>query len=98
MGSAIRGRTHTTALSDGRPCPHDFVPRRWLRGGHRQTLAGNFLPRENRLPEAEDRLFSVEPEAQILCHCHWQPERDRGTTLVIVHGLEGSSASQYVIG
>jgi predicted alpha/beta-fold hydrolase len=74
------------------------VPRRWLRGGHRQTLAGNFLPRENGLPAPEDRLFSVEADVQVLCHCHWQADRSSRTTLVIVHGLEGSSESKYVIG
>lgn len=62
------------------------------------TLAGNFFPRQNRLPPAEERLFSVEPEVQVLCHCHWQAERTRATTLILVHGLEGSSNSQYVIG
>lgn len=98
MGSHDRGKAQTTTISDGRPCPSDFVPRRWLRGGHSQTIASNFLPRENGLPSPEDRLFSVEPEVQILCHCHWQPDRAQRRTLIIVHGLEGSSASQYVIG
>ena len=74
------------------------MPRRWLKGGHRQTLAGNFLPRENRLPAPEDRLFSVETDVQVLCHCHWQADRSSRTTLIIVHGLEGSSESKYVIG
>lgn len=77
---------------------HPFVPRRGLRGGHLQTLAGNFLKRENRLPEPEERLFQVEPEVQVLCHCHWQEKRESTLTLMIVHGLEGSSDSQYVIG
>ncbi len=75
-----------------------FVPRRGLRGGHAQTLASHFLSRESRLPAAEERLFQVEPDAQVLCHCHWQAERQQRRTLVIVHGLEGSSESQYVIG
>src|SRR6185369_4733479 len=92
------GKVRSTAISDGRPFPSDFRPRRGLRGSHRQTLAGNFLPRESRLPRPEDRLFSVEPEVQILCHCHWQQERRSRTTLIVVHGLEGSSDSQYVIG
>jgi predicted alpha/beta-fold hydrolase len=93
---AIKGRA--TPISDGQPCPSDFVPRRWLRGGHRQTLAGNFMPRENRLPAPDDRLFTVEQDVQVLCHCHWQPARGGRTTLIIVHGLEGSSESKYVIG
>ena len=38
------------------------------------------------------------PEVQVLCHCHWQPQRATAMTLIIVHGLEGSSESQYVIG
>jgi hypothetical protein len=75
-----------------------FVPRRFLRNNHAQTLAGNFLPRESRLPEAEERLFQVEEDVQILCHCHWQPERAGRMTVIILHGLEGSSLSQYVIG
>ena len=76
----------------------EFVPRRWLRGGHRQTLAGNFLRRQKLLPAAEERLFRVEADVQVLCHCHWQPERQSRPTMIVVHGLEGSSNSHYVIG
>src|SRR4051794_25357035 len=77
-----------------------FEPRRWLRTGHLQTLAGNFLKRPNGLPEPEERLFQVEPDVQVLCHCHWQPEAVRHSTLtlMLVHGLEGSSSSGYVLG
>jgi hypothetical protein len=77
---------------------NDFVPRRFLRGGHAQTIAGNFMKRSNGLPAAEERLFQIEPDVQILCHCHWQSERQQRLTLMIVHGLEGSSNSQYVVG
>jgi hypothetical protein len=75
-----------------------FVPRRPFVGGHAQTIAGNFLPRRNELPAPEERFISVETDVKVLCHCHWQPERVGATTLIIVHGLEGSSDSQYVIG
>jgi uncharacterized protein len=80
--------------------PTAFEPRRWLRTGHLQTLAGNFLKRPNGLPEPEERLFQVEEDVQVLCHCHWQPEaaRHRTMTLMLVHGLEGSSNSGYVLG
>jgi len=75
-----------------------FVPRRPFVGAHAQTIAGNFLPRRNELPTPEERLIHVEPGVQVLCHCHWQLERSSRTTLIIVHGLEGSTESQYVIG
>lgn len=83
-----------------------FSSRRWLRSGHLQTLAGNFLPRKLTLPEPESLLVEVDgPVAgygpsYVLCHCHWQPEevRSKRLTLILIHGLEGSSKSKYMIG
>ena len=74
------------------------MPRRGLRGGHVQTLASFFLPRRITLPTAEKRLIEVERGVQVLCHCHWQPDRKNALTVIIVHGLEGSSESQYMLG
>ena len=71
-----------------------------------QTLAGNYLPRKLLLPEPEHLLVEVEGPVSgygpsfVLCHCHWQPVEVRAQrlTIVLVHGLEGSSNSQYMIG
>jgi predicted alpha/beta-fold hydrolase len=75
-----------------------FVPRRPFVGAHAQTITGNFLPRRNQMPPPEERLIRVEREVQLLCQCHWQANRVNAMTLIIVHGLEGSSDSHYVIG
>lgn len=83
-----------------------FSPRVFLRSGHLQTLAGNFLPRNISLSEPERLLVEVEGPisgygpSYVLCHCHWQSEevRTHRLTVVLVHGLEGSSNSQYMIG
>lgn len=84
----------------------DFEPRRLLRNGHLQTLVGTFLPRKWSLPEPENLLVEVEGPvggygtSYVLCQCHWQPPevRSQRLSIVIVHGLEGSSSSQYVLG
>jgi len=75
-----------------------FTPRHWLRGGHVQTLASFLIDRRIRVPAPEERLIEVEPGVKVLCHCHWQADRARALTIIIVHGLEGSSESQYMLG
>src|SRR5689334_22056543 len=86
------------AKTPGAPVFDPFAPRAYLRNRHAMTLVGNFLPRKNNLPAPEERLYRVAPEAQVLCHCHWQPDAASRATVIIVHGLEGSSLSQYVVG
>jgi predicted alpha/beta-fold hydrolase len=86
--------------------PTTFHPRRWLSNGHVQTIAGNFLARIDALPPPAAELVEVEPatatqiSSRVLCHCHWQPEAVRADrlTVIVLHGLEGSSDSQYVVG
>ncbi len=75
-----------------------FRPRRFLGGGHVQTIASFLLPRRFSLAKPEERLIEVESGISVLCHCHWQPERRAALTVIVVHGLEGSSESQYMLG
>ncbi len=80
----------------------EFQPRRGVRNGDLQTLFANFLPRRIQLPAPESTLVEVDAPTQsrVLCHCNWQPEPIRGAcmTLLLLHGLEGSSQSQYMLG
>jgi uncharacterized protein len=108
----------------------EFLPRRFLRNGHLQTLVGNFLPRQYVLPEpqahiiqvdagdrdaaygeshvsdsgAADRLTQARTDVRthgasyVLCHCHWQANASEKPTVLLVHGLEGSTRSQYMLG
>ncbi|MGH9599066.1 MAG: YheT family hydrolase [Terracidiphilus sp.] len=79
-----------------------FEPHRGLRNGHLQTLVGNFLPRPAFLVESFAEEVEVDPAdgSRVLCHCHWQPAEVRAArlTLILIHGLEGSSNSRYIRG
>ena len=74
------------------------MARRGLRGGHIQTLASFLLPRRLDLPPAEERFVEVAPGVKVRCLCHWQADRTKPMTVIVVHGLEGSSESQYARG
>ena len=76
-----------------------FEPHPLLRNPHAQTLAATFLPRRfPRLPRSVAREFETEPGTRIRGECHWQTVPRQHPTLVLVHGLEGSSESGYMLG
>jgi uncharacterized protein len=79
-----------------------FEPIRLLQGSHAQTLAGNYWRRSHvEMPPLAEAV-EVDPAdgSRVLCHTHWQPESVRASrlTVLLVHGLEGSSHSQYIRG
>ena len=76
-----------------------FEPHPLLRNPHAQTLAATFWPRRfPRVPPAVAREFETEPGTRIRGECHWQAVPRERPTLVVVHGLEGSSRSGYMLG
>lgn len=76
-----------------------FEPHPLLENGHAMTLVSAFVPRRFDVPPGEARLFRVDRDSRLLGQCHWQPgKRKDAPVLVIVHGLEGSSDSNYVRG
>ncbi len=50
------------------------------------------------LSAPEVRFFDVAPETRVLAHCHWQPDRRERPTILLLHGLEGSSEAHYITG
>src|SRR5271170_5139265 len=70
------------------------------------TIAAVFWHRKfPRLPAGEARFFEVEPASptggsstQVRGDCHWQKAPREHPTLVLLHGLEGSSESAYMLG
>jgi len=77
-----------------------FVPHPALRNGHAQTLAGALLRRRFKLvtENCEERLFEIPAGGQVLGHCSWQPARASCPTLLLAHGMEGSTESRYMLG
>lgn len=81
------------------PVMDQFMPRRFLGGGHRMTLFGWGSPRQfATLPPAEERFFDTAPQTRVLAHCHWQKDRASRPTILALHGLNGSSKSHYMLG
>lgn len=76
-----------------------FRSHRLFQRGHAQTIAAYAWPRRFRFASEKDeeRLFEVAPGVRVLAHCRWQLERNDHPTIVIWHGIEGSTASNYML-
>ena len=78
---------------------HPSSPHPLLKGSHAQTLGAYAWPRRFRLraPDDEMRLFQVAPDTQVLARCRWHANRREHPTVVIWHGIEGSSDGVYML-
>jgi predicted alpha/beta-fold hydrolase len=63
-------------------------------------LAGTVIPRRFNtiLKDSEPRFFDTATAVRVLAHCSWQKNRREQPTLVILHGMEGSTESRYMLG
>jgi uncharacterized protein len=79
---------------------HPFIPHPALRNPHAQTIAGTMIPRRFKSLDqrTEPRFFDTHPGVRVLAHCSWQKDRASRPTLVIAHGMEGSTESRYMLG
>ena len=80
-----------------------FTPHPLFRGPHAQTIVSSlhYPRRKSFRPDRalyESRLVEVEPGTSVLLRCRWQTQRREAPTLLLLHGLEGSSDSLYVLG
>jgi predicted alpha/beta-fold hydrolase len=81
--------------------PHveeNFEPHPLLRNPHVATAVAACWQRSASELTVTKRLFEVEPGTRLLAKCHWQRVPRQHPTLVLVHGLEGSSESPYMLG
>ena len=76
-----------------------FRPHRMFHSGHAQTLAAYAWRRSKFHPPHKDeaRLFEVEPDIRVRALCRWQSTAREHPTIILVHGLEGSSESGYML-
>jgi len=74
--------------------PRSFEP--LFRNPHLATIAGNFWrrPESEKQWPVESAIYETEPGVRVLVHTQRPTENPRGE-LILVHGLEGSSASGY---
>ncbi|HKV39572.1 MAG TPA: alpha/beta fold hydrolase [Blastocatellia bacterium] len=76
-----------------------FVPPPGLKNPHAQTIVSTLIPRRTKLLDQNNvaRIFDVAPGVKVLARCSWQPEPRLRPTVVIVHGMEGSTESPYML-
>ena len=82
-----------TILGNVLPRPHRLPP------AMSELVPVGSLPSSQVHNQVQSQVHN-QVQSQVLCECHWQPLPVRSTrpTVLILHGLEGSSRSQYVLG
>ncbi|MGP8245056.1 MAG: YheT family hydrolase [Bryobacteraceae bacterium] len=68
-----------------------------IRSPHLQTIAAHYWKRPGRLSQSERRLYRTEPRVEVLVETDRPDGTPRGQ-VVLLHGLEGSSQSSYMLG
>ena len=67
-------------------------------GSHFQTIGGQFARSFLEWPFAtEDSVVAAEDDVRLLVRASWQPDGRVRPALLLVHGLEGSDGSRYMI-
>ncbi len=78
-----------------------FDPPIWLRNPHVQTLVASRKPRRWNYgwDSWETITFDLGPDGKLTAEASWQPgRRSNSPLLFLLHGLEGSARSHYLVG
>lgn len=75
-----------------------FKPAPFCANPHLMTILPGFIPRSLKLPDWEARHITVDRDIHILVKCHWQQDKVNSPTVILLHGLEGSSERHYMQG
>ena len=69
-----------------------------ISGAHLQTIGGQFVRAFLRWPFAtETSIVEAEDDVRLLVRASWQPGSVAGPALLLIHGLEGSAESRYML-
>lgn len=79
--------------------PRPFAPSRFARGGHVQTMLGQFARRRlTWTAPTEDLVVESEPGVRILARASWQGgDRAASPALVLLHGMGSSDGATYML-
>lgn len=77
-----------------------FVPYPLIANKHLMTIVPGLIPRlfPDLKSSGQSRLFKVAPNVKVLAWCHFHQNAAGHPTLLLLHGLEGSSEAHYILG
>src|SRR5689334_19775870 len=96
-----RGRTAPSILSSvvSRTSKDTYTPAWWVPGAHLQTLWGKLVRRPPRVPTRAERWPTPDGDELEVRRLDASPRvGGRAPRLLILHGLEGTIRSHYVLG
>ena len=100
----LKGNERNSNLQSPRmsvaPQTRGFVPHPLLKNSHLMTLAQQCQYRNHKLKAipAAVRWFNITSDQKVMGYCHWQTNHRVCPTVILIHGLEGSSSSSYMLG
>ncbi len=90
MGNS-KSLTNIKSLLESKP----FIPSNYNKNSHIQTIRG-IISGNKEIKNTQRKILNLSDGSQIAGDCLWQKEK-KTKTLIVIHGLTGSSKSPYVV-